>query len=84
MAPTKNVIIKTVIDHICHDPYAYNPNWKWDWLPSYVKESYDLIRPTLLLWQTKGYITLIENETSIFTVHPEKLPSKKELLSLIV
>jgi len=73
-------IIQIIIDNICHDKYAYDPTWRWDWLPPIVKECYNKILPILIMWEEKGYINLIEDGETIFIVHPEKLPEKEKLI----
>ncbi len=75
-------IIKLVADTICHDPFAYDPKWKWSSLPKYTKIEYKQILPILQFWEKKGYITLLECEDYAFIVHPEKLPKKEELIQL--
>jgi hypothetical protein len=42
------------------------------------KENYQRVRPILLQWEKKGYITLVEDV--IFIFHPEKLPTKEKLI----
>jgi len=79
----KQKLIDIILQNICHDKYAYDPNWKWEWLPVSIKENYSKIRPVLLDWQSKGYIKLVEDEEHIFLVYPEKLPTKEELLNSI-
>ena len=77
---TKKRILQ-LIKYIYHDDLSFLP-WKWDsplW-PSDFKDTYHKIRPTLFLWQEKGYITLIEDDETIFVVHPEKLPPKEKLI----
>jgi hypothetical protein len=43
------------------------------------KNNYQKVRPVLVYWQKKGYITLIEDNEVIFIFHPEKLPTKEML-----
>lgn len=75
--------LKNIVDDLYHDIYGRNPTRSWHVLGKLVKENYPKIRPTLLQWQEKGYITLIEDDDNIFTVHPDNLPSKEELLKSI-
>lgn len=62
MANKRKRILNLLYQRISHDPLSYNPNWKWDWLPSEVRENYDLIRPKLQEWEKDGYIELVEGE----------------------
>lgn len=75
-------IIKEIVDIICHDPFAYDPKWKWKALPENAVNDYERILPILKLWEEKGYITLLEEDEYAFVLHPEKLPSKEDLLKL--
>ena len=85
MASVRKKILQLIIGYFYFDDLAYHPLWKWNWniWPKYFKDNYPKIRPTLFQWQEKGYITLIEDDDTIFTVHPDKLPSKEELLKSI-
>ncbi len=85
MASARKKILQLIINYFYFDDLVYHPYWKWSWniWPQNFKEIYPKIRPTLLQWQEKGYITLIEDDEYIFTVHPDKLPSKEELLKTI-
>lgn len=60
--------IKILLNRINHDPMAYDPHWKWEWLPQEVLENYTLIRPTLLKFEEEGYIKLIESDEIVFIV----------------
>lgn len=64
----KKNIIKILLDRINHDPMAYDPHWKWEWLPQEVLENYTLIRPALLKFEEEGYIKLIESDEIVFIV----------------
>lgn len=74
-------LLKIIVDNISHDKYAYNPQWAWNGLPPIIKENYAKVRSILIQWQEKGYITLIEDDETIFIVHPDKLPPKNTLLN---
>ena len=65
------------------------PNVDWylmNVLNKHFKDNYHKVRPFLLFWQERGYITLIEDNKTIFIIHPEKFPTKeimiKELQSM--
>ena len=73
------------------DDFRYGPlHWDdrfWNtWGPDFKTNYYPKIRPLLLKWQEKGYITLVEDDEIIFITHPEKFPTKeimiKELQSM--
>lgn len=71
-------IIKSIADTICHAPFAYNPKWKT--LPESAKMNYQRILSILKLWENNGCITLLDDEEYAFILHPEKLPSKEQLI----
>ncbi len=73
-------IIKSIADVICHDPFSFSPKWKWKALPQELKSEYQRVLPILKLWEAAGYITLLEDEEYAFVLHPEKLPSKEQLI----
>jgi hypothetical protein len=75
-------IVKAIADVICHDPFAYDPKWKWKALPESAKNEFQRIQPILKLWEEKGYLTLLEDEEYAFILHPENLPNKEVLLNL--
>jgi len=83
MASVIRKCLKLIIADLYHDIYGRNPKRSWYVLGKLVKDNYPKIRPTLLQWQEKGYITLIEDDDNIFTVHPDKLPPKDVLLNSI-
>lgn len=83
MASVRKKSLKLIIEDLYHDIYGRNPKRSWYVLGKLVKDNYLKIRPTLLQWQDKGYITLIEDDDNIFILHPDKLPSKEELLKSI-
>jgi hypothetical protein len=83
MASVIKKSLKFIIEDLYHDIYGRNPRRSWHVLGKLIKSNYPKIRPTLLQWQEKGYITLIEDDATIFMVHPDKLPSKEELLKSI-
>ena len=47
-------------------------------------ERYNLIRPVLLQWQSKGYIELLENNIHILKFDPDELPTKEVLLEFSI
>ncbi|MBN2744009.1 MAG: hypothetical protein JXR39_08965 [Marinilabiliaceae bacterium] len=83
MSVKQSKIVKLIADIICHDPFAYNPKWKWKDLPENVRSDYHRILPILKLWEKNGYITLLEDGEYAFILHPEKLPNKIDLLNML-
>lgn len=77
-------LVDIIINYIYHDNiYLGSPIVDWDLmniLNKQFKENYHKIRPVLLEWEKKGYITLVENNEIILVFHPEKLPSKQQLI----
>lgn len=76
-------LIDNVIHYLYYDNY-YLRTPKVDWrvmnvLDPHFSKNYFKVRPTLLEWQEKGYITLIEDEDDIFQYHADKLPSAEVL-----
>lgn len=78
-------LVEILVNYIYYDNiYLTPPILDWEMaslLNKYFKDSYHKIRPILLKWQEKGYITLVENDDLIFVFHPEKLPSKEQLIN---
>lgn len=79
-------LINIIINYIYHDNiYLMSPFIDWDlmnMLDNHFKDNYQKVRPVLLIWQEKGYITLVEDNEVFFIFHPEKLPTKQELTNL--
>lgn len=77
-------LVDIIINYIYHDNiYLVSPILDWDLmkiLNKQFKENYQKIRPVLLVWEKKGYITLVENSEVMLVFHPEKLPSKEQLI----
>jgi hypothetical protein len=78
----RSKVIKAIADVICHDPFAFDPKWKWISLPECAKSEYDRILPILKIWEKNGFITLLEDDEYAFIIHPEKLPRKDDLLNI--
>lgn len=77
----RSKIIKIIADTICHDPFAYSPKWKWKAFPKIVKSEYERIKPILKIWESKGFIKLLNDDDEyIFITYPDKLPNRKKLL----
>ena len=80
----KQKLIKSIIDYIYHDSiYLLSPNVDWylmTVLNKHFKDNYEKIQPILYIWQERGYITLVEDEKTIFIIHPERLPTKEKLI----
>ncbi len=78
-------LVEILVNYIYHDNiYLISPILDWEMasiLNKYLKDSYQKVRPILLKWQEKGYITLVEDDDVIFVFHPEKLPSKEQLIN---
>ena len=75
-------VIQSIVDTICHDPFGYNPKWKWKALPVNARNEYQRILPILKAWESNGYISLLEDEEYAFIVYPEKLPNKEHLMQI--
>ncbi|MEO9218965.1 MAG: peptidase [Bacteroidia bacterium] len=79
-------LINIIINYIYHDNiYLMSPFIDWDlmnMLDNHFKDNYQKVRPVLLIWQEKGYITLVEDNEVLFIFHPEKLPTKQDLTNL--
>ncbi len=77
-------LIGLVVNYIYHDNiYLMSPVVDWELmtiLNKRFRDNYQKVRPVLLEWQRKGYITLVEDNEIIFIFHPEKLPSKEQLV----
>ena len=74
-----------MLDTIYRDNiYLISPIINWtliDGVNRHFRDNYNKVLPTLLKWQEKGYISLVNDGDSIFIFHPEKLPLKEILLS---
>ena len=77
-------LVEILTNYIYHDNiYLMSPVIAWDLialLNKHFKDNYLKVRPILLQWQKMGYITLIEDNDVIFIFHPEKLPTKEQLI----
>jgi len=77
-------LLDIIVNYIYHDNiYLVSPIIDWDLLNilnKNFKDNYDKIRPVLLDWEKRGYITLVENTDVVFIFNPEKLPSKEQLI----
>ncbi len=84
MSSISSKLVNTIINYIYHDNYyLISPNVDWhlmNVLNKNFKDNYIKVKPILLRWQEKGYITMVENEMTVFIFHPEKLPTKEQLI----
>jgi len=80
----KRKLIESIINYIYHDNiFLLSPNIDWylmNVLNKHFKDNYDKIRPILIRWQGQGYITLVEDEKTIFIIDSEKFPTKEKLI----
>jgi hypothetical protein len=78
-------IMKEIIHLFNVDDFRYGP-WRWDWRfwntwsSDFKNDYYPQIRPLLLKWQEKGYITIIEDDEIVFITHPEKFPAEQVMI----
>lgn len=68
MASKRKRILKLLYQRISHDPLSYNPHWKWEWLPSSVRDNFELIKPKLKEWEKDGYIELVEDKEVVMII----------------
>lgn len=58
----KKKLVAFLINLIRHDFGFYNPIWKWNLLPTEIRDNYELLEEKLNEWQQKGHIRVfIEN-----------------------
>jgi len=78
-------LISILLDTIYRDHiYLISPIINWtliDGVNRHFRDNYNKVLPTLLKWQEKGYISLVNDGDTIFIFHPEKLPLKEDLRS---
>lgn len=81
-------LIESLIRYIYRDNiYLINPHISWYEISVFnnsIVENYNLIRPILLKWQSKGYIQLIEDNILMLKFDPDKLPIKEVLLEFSI
>ena len=73
-------IIRLLATYICHDPFAYSPTYPWDAFPPIIYRERERILPVLKVWEHKGYLTIVYDDTTAFVLNVEKLPSKERLI----
>ena len=78
-------LIGILLDTIYRDNiYLINPIINWTLINGvnrHFRDNYNKVLPTLLKWQEKEYISLVNDDDIIFIFHPEKLPLKEDLRS---
>lgn len=74
-------LIGILLDTIYRDNiYLISPIINWTLINGvnrHFRDNYNKVLPTLLKWQEKGYISLVNDDDIIFIFHPEKLTFKR-------